>query len=122
MAVVWPGLVNWITPAQVHISFELLSSAGMFAIMTVGAPGTHGAGVTGMQGAGVGTPSAAAVAAITIGLVGALHIPNGGMLTMGAKAVMLADGVVVKTMGDGRTTKVLGAAPKLHCIIAPIQT
>jgi len=102
------------TPAQVHISFELLSSAGMFAIITVGAPGTHGAVVTGTQGMGVNTPSAAAVAAITVGLEGALHMPNGGILTMGALHMILAAGVVVSTIEVGRTISELGAAPKLH--------
>lgn len=51
--------------------------------MTVGAPGTQGAGVAGTQGIGVSTPIAAAVAAATVGLDGDWHMPNGGMFIMG---------------------------------------
>lgn len=36
-----------------------------------------------MHGAGVNTPEAADVAEITAGLVGAEHMPNGAMLTVG---------------------------------------
>lgn len=63
--------------------FEVLSSAGMFPIITVGAPGAHGAGITGMHGTGVRTPKAAVVAAATAGLAMDMHIPKGGMFTMG---------------------------------------
>lgn len=76
-------MVIEITPVhkqrQVLVSF----SAGMLPIITVGEPGIHGAGIAGTQGIGVKTPAAAVVAVITAGLVGELHIPNGGMLTMG---------------------------------------
>lgn len=61
-------------------------------IITVGAPGAHGAGVTGTQGMGVNTPKAAAVAAATVGLEGELHIPKGGMLTIGLPSMMVAAG------------------------------
>src|SRR5438067_13178294 len=87
-----PGLVIWMTPPQVHISFEELVSAGMLPISTVGAPGTHGAGVTGTHGMGVNTPRAAAVAAATVGFDGELHMPNGGIFTMGALSMMVAAG------------------------------
>ena len=53
------------------------------AIIRVGAPGTHGATVIGTHGIGVNTPSAAAVAAATSGLAGLMHMPKGGMLTIG---------------------------------------
>ena len=122
MVAVWPGLVIWITPPHAHISLELLLSAGMFPISTVGEPTTHGAGVTGMHGIGVRTPSAAAVAAATIGFEGVLHIPNGGMFTIGAKSMIVAAGVPVSVRFTGSTTSELGAAPKLHCIIAPMHT
>lgn len=79
----WPGTVIEITPPQVHISLEVLLSAGMLPNSTVGAPGTQGAGVTGIQGIGVSTPNAAAVAAATVGLAGDVHIPNGRILTIG---------------------------------------
>jgi hypothetical protein len=65
-----PGGRSSITPPQLHISFDVLFSAGIFPIMTVGAPTAHGAAVFGMHGIGVSTPSAAAVAAATIGLAG----------------------------------------------------
>lgn len=95
----------------------------MFAINTVGAPVTQGAGVTGMQGIGVRTPMAAAVAAATDGFAGEAHIPKGMIFTSGALSMMVASGcspVVTRLMGN--TTRVLGAKPKLHCSIAPLQT
>ena len=54
--------------------------------MTFIAPGVHGAVVAGMHGAGENTPSLAAVAAATTGLDIVPHIPNVGMLTIGANA------------------------------------
>ena len=45
-----PGTTTWITPAHMHINLELLDKAGMLPSSTVGAPGTHGAGVAGMHG------------------------------------------------------------------------
>ena len=71
------------TPAHTHISVDVLFSAGMLLMSTVGAPGTQGAGVFGMHGMGVSTPMAAAVAAATCGLAGLVHIPNGMMFIMG---------------------------------------
>ncbi len=79
----WAGVVTEITPPHVHIHFDMLSRAGIFPIITVGDPGTQGAAVTGMQGIGVSTPRAAAVAEATSGLAMLMHIPNGGMLTIG---------------------------------------
>ncbi len=80
------------TPNQLHMHFDRLSSAGWLAIITVGAPGTHGEAVAGTHGCGVSTPIAAAVAAATWGLVGALHMPNGMMLVLGMWSMMLAAG------------------------------
>jgi hypothetical protein len=118
-----PGTVTEITPPQVHISFEVLFSAGILLSMTVGDPGAHGAGVTGMQGIGVSTPSAAAVAAATVGLAGLIHIPNGIMLTIGTLSMMFAAGILlVVTMLTGNTISELGATPKLHINTAPLQT
>lgn len=71
------------TPPQMHISCDTLSSVGKFASRTVGAPAIQGAGVLGMQGMGVKTPKAAAVAAATTGLAGDVHMPKGMILTMG---------------------------------------
>src|ERR1039458_7921944 len=78
-----PGVSSMITPPQMHINWETLSSVGKLPSSTVGAPGTHGAGVFGMHGMGVRTPSAAAVAAATVGFDGDMHIPNGSMFSMG---------------------------------------
>jgi len=80
------------TPAQVHIALQLLSSAGIEPISTVGAPGTQGAGTTGTQGIGVSTPKAAVVAAATVGLARLVHMPKGGMFTMGIWSMMVAAG------------------------------
>ena len=122
MTLVCPGLIICITPPHVHISLDVLLRAGMLAIMTVGAPGTHGAGVTGTQGIGVRTPSAAAVAAATVGLDRDVHMPKGMMFTIGLLSMMLASGVIVIVRFCGSTTRELGATPKLHCSIAPMQT
>jgi hypothetical protein len=94
----------------------------MLAINTVGDPGAHGAGIIGTQGIGVKTPNAAAVAAATVGFAAELHTPNGGTLTIGAESIMLAAGVPVNVRLAGSTTSDDGAAPKLHCIVAPIHT
>jgi hypothetical protein len=105
----------------VHISLDESFSAGKLPINTVGAPTTHGAGVTGIQGMGVNTPKAAAVAAATMGLAIDEHTPNGGMLAIGMLSMMVAAGVPVITQFTGSTTRLLGAAPKLHWSIAPIH-
>ncbi len=118
-----PGLVIEMTPAHVHMHLLVSFRAGMFAISTVGDPGAHGAAVTGTHGTGVGTPRAAAVAAIKAGFAGALHIPKGGMFTIGLKSMMLAAGLFSTiTRLTGRTISDDGAIPKLHCIIAPMTT
>jgi hypothetical protein len=44
------------------------------------------------------------------------------MLTIGLLSMMLAAGVPVSVLFSGSTTSVEGAAPKLHIIIAPMQT
>ncbi len=50
-----------------------------------------------------------------------LHIPNGGMFTIGAKSMIVAAGTPPAiTLLAGRTTSALGATPKLHVIIAPV--
>ena len=70
-------------PSQVQRHLAVLFNAGSFPYITVGAPSNQGAGVAGTQGAGVKTPRAAEVAEITVGFVGAEHMPNGGMFTVG---------------------------------------
>lgn len=106
-----------------HINLQLLSSAGWLPSITVGTPGTQGELVAGMHGTGVSTPRAAAVAAATIGLVGVVHMPKGKILTKGLWSMMLAAGIkLVITKFKGKTLKVLGARPKEHCSVAPVQT
>ena len=123
ITVISPGMMMLMTPAHMHISVDVLSSVGISASKTVGAPGTHGATVIGMQGIGVNTPIAAAVAAATIGFAGDMHMANGMMLTIGMKSMMLASGTSsVITMLVGNTTSELGAMPMVHINIAPMQT
>ena len=93
----------------------------MLPTSAVGPPGTHGV-VTGMHGIGVRTPSAAEVAAATVGLDSDMHTPKGGMFAIGLKSMMLAKGLPDMTHEAGGTTIVLGAAPKVHCRVAPIVT
>ncbi len=111
------------TPPQMHMHWEVLFKAGMLAIITVGEPGTHGAGVFGMQGMGVSTPMAALVADATVGLASDMHIPNGGIFTIGLLSMMFAAGGPPHiTLLTGRTFKDEGAIPKLHISIAPETT
>ena len=101
---------------------ELLFKAGRLPISTVGEPGIQGAAVMGMQGMGTSAPMAAAVAAATIGLAIDWHMPKGSTLTMGLLSMMLAAGVPVMTRFRGRTMSEPGIMPKVHCVIAPVQT
>lgn len=117
-----PGLMTSIIPPHVQINFELLLSAGMPAIRTVGEPGIQGAVVTGIQGMGVSTPIAAAVAAATVGFAGDVHIAKGMTLTKGLLSMILATGILVLTLFMGRTVNEPGANPKLHFSIAPPHT
>src|ERR1017187_9151298 len=95
----------------------------MFPNITVGAPGTQGAGVFGIHGMGVSTPRAAAVAAATVGLAGDMHMPNGMMFIIGTWSMMLASGTwSVNVLFTGSTTSELGAMPKVHIMLAPMQT
>ena len=82
---------------------------------TPGGSGTQGAAVAGTQGACVNTPLAAAVAATTAGLVGALHMPNVGIFTIGLLSMIVAVGITPeKVRCRGGTISVAGAAPKEH--------
>lgn len=91
---IWPGSVTEIHPPKLHINEQSLVNIGMLANNTVGSPMIHGVTVTGIQGIGVNTPIAVAVAAATAGFAGELHMPNGNILTNGAKSKMLATGVI----------------------------
>jgi hypothetical protein len=102
---------------------ELLLSAGLFPIKTVGHPGTQGAAITGVQGWGFSTPGGkAAVADATAGLAIDVHIPKGIILTNGLLSIIVAAGRVAFTLLVGRTINTLGANPKLHCRLAPLHT
>jgi hypothetical protein len=118
-----PGKLTEITPAQLHISFELSLRAGFPPINTVGDPGIQGAVVMGRQGIGVSTPSAAVVAAATMGLASEVHTPKGIMFMNGMLSMIVAAGgppaLVILT---GRTESGDGAAPKLHWHKAPATT
>jgi len=123
MTVNCPGRLIEMTPPHMHMSLELLLSAGMLPSNTVGAPGTQGAMVMGMQGMGTNTPSAAAVAAATMGLAIDWHMPKGMTLAMGLLSMMLAaGGPPAITMLTGMTIREPGATPNVHCVIAPVQT
>ena len=103
-----------------HIKVDELFSAGIFAIMTVGAPTIQGAVVMGIQGIGVKTPKAAAVAAATIGFAMDMHEPKGAMFIMGLLSMMFAAGILLAmVLFKGRTVNVPGAIPKEHIIMAP---
>lgn len=111
------------TPAHMHISVDVLSSVGISASKTVGAPGTQGATVAGTHGIGVRTPMAAAVAEATMGFAGDMHMPNGMIFVIGMKSMILASGISsVITMFVGNTTSELGAIPIVHIKVAPMQT
>ena len=116
------GLVIEIIPPQLHVHMEELFNAGMPPSRTVAAPGDQGATVTGMHGIGVNTPKAAAVAAATVGFEGDMHMPNGGMFTVGLLSMMLAAGAPIMVLLAGSTLSALGAAPKVHAIMQPEVT
>ena len=119
----WPGKLIEITPPHMHISLELLFRAGILPSSTVGAPGTQGAMVIGMQGIGTNTPKAAAVAAATMGLAIDWHMPKGMILAMGLLSMMLAaGGPPAMTLLMGITMSAPGATPKVHFVMAPVQT
>jgi hypothetical protein len=121
ITVTCPGNVIEMLPPHIHINFELLLMHGIFLTMTVGFPGVHGAGVLGIQGIGVNTPNAAAVADATVGLANEVHIPKGGILTMGLLSMIFAIGLLeAKTILSGRILSVLGANPNGHIIIPPV--
>lgn len=101
---------------------QVLLSAGMFPISTFEDPGVHGAAVIGVQGIGVSTPRAAAVAEATAGLARLKHMMNGGMFTNGLLSMIVAEGVLASCLFVGRTFSVLGPVPKLHSIMAPVDT
>jgi len=52
------------------------------------------------------------------------HMPKGKIFTIGAKSIIVAAGIILARTGVplGMTSKELGAIPKEHCRMAPIQT
>ena len=118
MVVVAPETYHVIPPAQVHMRVQVAFNAGMLFTITVGEPGIHGATVAGTHG--TGEPSAA----ITAGFVGAVHIPNGMMFTIGAKSIIVAAGLFSPVTGGpfGTTMSALGATPNEHLICALATT
>jgi hypothetical protein len=95
----------------------------MLPTITVGLPGTQGATVIGMQGIGVRTPNAATVAATTVGFASDEHMPKGIIFIIGTLSIIFAAGILlVMVRLIGRTTRELGATPKLHIRDAPMQT
>ena len=115
---VCPGLTMEMTPPQAHMSLEELFSAGNLFTKTVGAPGAQGATVLGTQGAGVKTTGGGRLVA---GFNTLLHMPNGIILLLGLKSMIVAIACEVLTVLGGRVS-VDGATPKVHCSIAPPQT
>jgi len=97
-------------------------NAGLLETRILTEPGAQGAGMTGTHGMGVRTPSAAVVAAATVGLAMDEHMAKGGMFFIGILSMMVAPGAPTSNLFSGVTTRALGAAPKLHVIMAPAVT
>ena len=80
LIVIWPGTEIVMTPAQAQLSVLVSFSAGWLFTVTEDDPGAQGVTVFGTQGAGVKRTGGGLLVA---GLVGLLHIPNGGIFTFG---------------------------------------
>ena len=118
MMVAWPGFVMVMTPLQRQLSMDVLLSAGKLLTSTVGEPGIQGATVFGTQGAGVKNTGGGLFVA---GFVGLLHIPKGGIFTVGLKSMIVAISMDVFTVPAG-IVRLEGATPNVHIIIAPPHT
>tara|TARA_B000000565_G_C23782719_1_gene376733 strand:- start:29432 stop:29824 length:393 start_codon:yes stop_codon:yes gene_type:complete len=109
-----PGNEIVTTPPKPQIAIDVLFNAGIPPNITVGDPGAQ-VDVTGVQGIGVSTPIAAAVAAATAGLAILTHIPKGITSAKGVAEFILPAGISLLVVSErGRTSKTLGAIPKLH--------
>ena len=107
-----PGSVTVICPVHMQLHLESSVSAFCPAISAPDAPGDQGATTTGIHGMGVSTPMAAAVAAATCGFACVLHIPNGGMFTMGRLSITVAAGTSPPLARfTGKTVSTPGARP-----------
>jgi hypothetical protein len=105
-----------------HSQVQVFVSAGISVIVTDTAPGAHGVVVTGTHGMGVNTPRAAAVADATSGLLGVLHMPKVGMLSIGTKSMMVAAGRPPAVTPVGVALSGAGVKPNEHVIMAPVTT
>ena len=66
---------------------------------------------------------AAAVAEATVGFAKEEHMPKGMIFFIGTLSMMVAAGMLeVRTLFSGVTTRLEGAAPKVHWHMAPMQT
>src|SRR3954468_20627869 len=116
-------MVMVMTPPNEQTQVDPDTSAGLPPIMVRGAAGIQVPAIAGTHGIGVSTPSAAAVAAATVGLAMEEHMPNGGMLTIGAMSAIAAAGrPSMVTRLIGRMLRVVGANPNEHCSMAPVVT
>src|SRR3954471_15013892 len=86
-------MVMVMTPPNEQTQVEPDTSAGLPPIVVWGAVGIQVPAIAGTHGIGVSTPKAAALAAATVGFAILEHIPNGGMLTIGAMSAIAAAGL-----------------------------
>jgi hypothetical protein len=108
-------------PHQEHMHLSPPQTTGPAVLSIFGFVGAQGAVTAGTHGIGVKTPAAAAVAAATDGFDGALHIPNGAMLTIGIQSVTVAIGrphAIISPFGT--TVRGVGIVPNEHMQIAPL--
>jgi hypothetical protein len=118
-----PGIVIEMTPPKAQTHVEPATKAGLPPIVVVGAFGVHGPVTAGVHGIGVSTPRAAAVADATAGLLRLEHIANDPTFSIGTMSAIAAAGMPsIVTRAAGRTDRVAGATPKLHCSMAPAVT
>jgi hypothetical protein len=110
------------TPPHMQLQVQVAVNAGKLLMVVAVAPGAHGVTVLGMHAEGVGTPRAAVVAAATAGLDCVVHMPNGGIFSIGTWSMMVAAGAPAITVGAEEAFRVAGATPKLQVIIAPDTT
>jgi hypothetical protein len=104
-------------PDRVHSQVESLVSAGTPLMVTVEAPGAHGATMAGTQGTG------APIAATTAGLAGELQAPKEAMFSIGTKSMIVATMAVAVTVAPwGVTVNGDGVFPIGHIRVAPATT
>jgi hypothetical protein len=101
---------------------DVLDKAGYAPTRTLGLPGTQGATVFGIHGIGVSTPRAAAVAEATVGFASEVHIPKGGIFTIGFLSMIVAAGEDVRTFMLDVTISVEGVVPNGQNRPAPAHT